>query len=293
MLLQASTRSLVMFENLVVPVDLSSTSLRVVPLAARMAAQVGGRVAVLTVVERPARVDQARAALADQIEQLGPQPVSIKQVVQADGSVVDSVARHLDDNPGSMVLMSSHGHGRSAALLGNTADALLRATFGPIIVVGPHAHDAAGDLGGTYVVPLDGSDRADGVLPIVAAWTHEFGGTPWLVEVVSDTLESSEDFNESSFVHRRAEQLGRTTHREVEFEVLHGRHAAGPIVDFARWRNASLVFMATHGRTGLERITAGSVTADVVREIGVPVVLFRPPHLTRSDRVVATATTRT
>lgn len=279
-----------MFENLVVPVDLSSTSLRVVPLAARMAAQVGGRVAVLTVVDRPARVHEARAALADQIEQLGPQPVPIKEVVQTDDSVVAAIGRHLDENPGSMVLMSSHGHGRSAALLGNTADELLRATFGPVIVVGPHAHAASGDLGGTYVVPLDGSDRADGVLPIVAAWTHEFGGTPWLVEVVSDALQSSEDFNESSFVHRRAEQLGRTTHREVEFEVLHGKHAAGPIVDFARWRDASLVFMATHGRTGLDRLTTGSVTADVVRDIEVPVVLFRPPELARAHRVAAEST---
>lgn len=273
-----------MFENLLVPVDLSSTSLRVVPLAARMAAQVGGRVTVLTVVDRPARVHEARAALADQIEQLGPQPAPIKEVAQNDSSVVGAVARHLEDNPGSMVLMSSHGHGRSAALLGNTADELLRATFGPVIVVGPHAHDASGDLGGTYVVPLDGSDRADCVLPIVAAWTREFGGRPWLVEVVSDAPQSSEDFNESSFVHRRAEQLGRTTHREVEFEVLHGKHAAGAIVDFARWRNASLVFMATHGRTGLDRLTTGSVTAHVVRDIEVPVVMFRPPKLALSHR---------
>jgi nucleotide-binding universal stress UspA family protein len=281
-----------MFENLVIPVDLSPAALRVVPLAARMAAQVGGRVDVLTVVDRPGRVVAARAELSDQIEQLGAQPVPIRQLVHADRSVVGVVARHLDDNPGSMVLMSSHGHGRAATLLGSTADELLRATFGPLIVVGPHAHDATGDLGGTYVVPLDGSGRADGVLPIVAAWTHEFGGTPWLVEVVSETAPVNDDVSESSLVHTRAAELGRQLHREIEFEVLHGKHPSGPITDFARWRHASLVFMATHGRTGLERLTTGSVTADVVRHIEVPVVMFRPPHLARSEQRVAATTRR-
>ena len=281
-----------MFENLVVPVDLSSTALRVVPVAARMAAQVGGRVDVLTVVDALADVPIARTSLAGHIERLGPQPVPIVQIVQPSLSVVGAITRHLDDHPGSMVLMSSHGHGRAAALLGSTVDELLRATFGPVIVVGPHAHDVAGDLGGTYVVPLDGSDRADGVLPIVAAWTHEFGGTPWLVEVVNDAFPASADTSESAFVHTRAMELGRQIHREIEFEVLHGNHAAGPIVDFARWRDASLVFMATHGRTGMERLTTGSVTADVVRHIGVPVVMFRPPQFARSERLVAAAATR-
>jgi nucleotide-binding universal stress UspA family protein len=280
-----------MFENLVVPVDLSSTSLRVVPVAARMAAQVGGRVDVLTVVDTLADLPSARATLADHMERIGRQPAPIEQVVQPSRSVVGAITRHLDDNPGSMVLMSSHGHGRAAALLGSTVDELLRATFGPVIVVGPHAHDTTGDLGGTYVVPLDGSVRADGVLPIVAAWTHEFGGTPWLVEVVNDTSPANADISESAFVHTRAIDLGRQIHREIEFEVLHGNHAAGPIVDFARWRGASLVFMATHGRTGIERLTTGSVTADVVRHVGMPVVMFRPPHFARSERLVAAATT--
>jgi nucleotide-binding universal stress UspA family protein len=48
--------------------------------------------------------------------------------------------------------------------------------------------------------------------------------------------------------------------------------------------------MATHGRTGLDRLTTGSVTADVVRDIEVPVVMFRPPKLALSHRVAAEST---
>jgi hypothetical protein len=51
-----------------------------------------------------------------------------------------------------MVVMSSHGHGRSAAVLGSVTTSCCGA-FGPIVVVGPHASPTAGELHGSYVVP--------------------------------------------------------------------------------------------------------------------------------------------
>lgn len=277
-----------MFENLVVPVDLSKASIDAVAVAARMAAQVGGQVDAVTVVDRLADVAVARADLADGIERLGPQPVEVHQLVHASPSVIEAITRHVEHNPGSMVLMSSHGHGRSAAVLGSTVDELLRAMYGPVIVVGPHASECSGDLGGTYVVPLDGSARADGVIPIVAAWATEFKGTPWLVAVIDDALYPTErDIVESSYVSVRAGDLKHRISRDIQFEVLHGRHAGHPIVDFAGSQNASLIFMATHGRTGLERLTAGSVAADVVRHARIPVVLFRPPDVRQPHAATA------
>jgi nucleotide-binding universal stress UspA family protein len=282
-----------MFENLVVPVDLSWASIDAVAVAARIAAQVGGRVEAITVVDRLADVPLARADLAYGIERLGPQPVEVHQLVHASQSVTGAITRHIEHNAGSMVLMSSHGHGRAAGVLGSTVDELLRAMFGPVIVVGPHAAEYSGALGGTYVVPLDGSSRADGVIPIVAAWATEFNGTPWLVEVIDDAVYPSErDIIESSYVSVRAGDLRRRIARDVQFEVLHGRHTGNSIVDFAEGQDASLIFMATHGRTGLERLTAGSVAADVIRHARVPVVLFRPPDVRQPNRVGVLAAAR-
>jgi nucleotide-binding universal stress UspA family protein len=271
-----------MFQNLVVPVDLSKTSIDAVAVAARMAARVGGRVDAITVIEHLSDLPMARADLAEGIDRLGPQPVEVRQLIHTSRSVIGAITRHVEREEGSMIVMSSHGHGRSAAVLGSTVDELLRATFGPLIVVGPHAAEFSGDLGGTYVVPLDGSPRADGVIPIVGAWATEFGGTPWLVEVIDEAfIPTGAEIVESSYVSARAGDLQRRIGREVSFEVLHGRHPGHPIVDFARSQSASLIFMATHGRTGLERLTAGSVAADVVRHAEVPVVLFRPPEVKR------------
>ncbi|MFL6287015.1 MAG: universal stress protein [Actinomycetes bacterium] len=68
--------------------------------------------------------------------------------------------------------------------------------------------------------------------------------------------------------------------------MLHGGHAGRSITDFADETGASLIFMSTHGRTGLARLRSGSVAAEVVRHARCPVVLFRPPEL-RDDADLA------
>jgi nucleotide-binding universal stress UspA family protein len=268
-----------MFDHLVVPVDGSAASFRAVPVACRIAAPVEGRVEVLTVVDRLADVGPAREMLAQGMRQLGPLPVEPAQLVHASHTVAGAISNHIEYSQGGMVLMSARGHGRSAAILGSTTDDVLRAMFGPVIVIGPHATESPGRLDGNYVVPLDGSPRSEGVLPIVAAWATEFGGVPWLVEVAQEGSATAADIIESSFVNNRATALRRRITRPVEFEVLHSDHPAREIVRFADDSDASFIFMATHGRTGFERLRAGSVAAGVVHHAHCPVVMFRPPEL--------------
>ena len=49
------------------------------------------------------------------------------------------------------------------------------------------------------------------------------------------------------------------------------------IIEVARDRKVDLIAMATHGRTGLARLTLGSVAERVVRTAGVPVLSLRGP----------------
>ncbi len=51
---------------------------------------------------------------------------------------------------------------------------------------------------------------------------------------------------------------------------------AAEIVRFVDEHNIGLVAMATHGRTGLQRLVLGSVAEQVLRRVGVPVLLIRP-----------------
>ncbi len=268
-----------MFQHLIVPIDGSAASWSAVPVAGRMAAAVDGKLEVVTVVDRLADVRPAQNDLEQGLENIGQLPVEPIAQVLANDSVSRALATHLESTSGATVVMSSHGHGRSAAVLGSTADELLRLTYGPIVVVGPQVGDAAGTLDGTYVVPVDGSDAGERILPIAEAWAIEFGAVPWIVEVISPSVRVSADVFESAYPSRLAHRMHADTGHEIEFEVLHGDRPSKAIVDFAERMEASFIFACTHGRTGLERLRLGSVSAELVRHSPCPVVLHRPPHL--------------
>lgn len=62
---------------------------------------------------------------------------------------------------------------------------------------------------------------------------------------------------------------------DVDLEVRFG-DPHGEILDAARERAADLIVMTTHGRSGLSRALAGSVTEAVLRRAPVPVLTIRP-----------------
>ncbi len=268
-----------MFQQLVVPIDGSAASWHAVPVAARMAAAVDGKLEVVTVVDRLADITAAQRALQDGLAQLGELAVEPMSQVLASDSVATAVADHVESMTGGMVAMSSHGHGRTAAVLGSVTDELLRRLYGPIVVVGPHVPADAGTLDGSYVAALDGSDRSRAIVPIIGAWAVEFGGTPWLVEVLDTVATSSGDVFESAYVSRVAHEVQTSIGHEVQYETLHGDRPSRAIVDFADRLGASLMFLTTHGRSGLDRLRLGSVASEVVRHATCPVVLHRPPTL--------------
>ena len=69
-----------------------------------------------------------------------------------------------------------------------------------------------------------------------------------------------------------ADMVGKVKIAEVvETGIPHNK-----IVTKAEEENADLIVMSTHGRTGLEQIMLGSVTAKVIARAGCPVLSIRP-----------------
>jgi nucleotide-binding universal stress UspA family protein len=154
-----------------------------------------------------------------------------------------------------------------------------------LVVVGPRCDVGADEApAGTYVVALDGSIGDEGVIPVVAAWTVEFGGTPWLVDVVERWARRAPDVVESAYVNHRAGRLRRRIGRDVEHETLHGDHPARAIVEFAGDAAASLIFVGTDADTRSERRRRGSLAAQIVRHAACPVVMLRLPEVKPSPR---------
>ncbi len=77
--------------------------------------------------------------------------------------------------------------------------------------------------------------------------------------------------------HVKQAFAGRPSVSEVQFFV-HARigHAADEVLNLAREVGADLVFVGSHGTTGLERLILGSVSERVVREAHCPVMVVRP-----------------
>lgn len=66
----------------------------------------------------------------------------------------------------------------------------------------------------------------------------------------------------------------------VHTTAVHATDAAATIVEAASDPGVRMVVMATHGRSGIGRVVAGSVTTHVLRHVGRPVLVVPPA---RSD----------
>jgi nucleotide-binding universal stress UspA family protein len=167
-------------------------------------------------------------------------------------------------------------------------------------------HHAAGDqsalnLYARIVVALDGSARAELVLPYVEALAEQFGSSVTLLRstTASDVIAApaiaatmsplapniaAPPIDPSAVVaaeRREAERYldalaQRLRHYglTVDYEQDEGS-AADVIIERARQLDASLIAMTTHGRGGLERLVVGSTAEAVLRHAPCPVLLIR------------------
>ncbi|MBX3011851.1 MAG: universal stress protein [Caldilineaceae bacterium] len=139
------------------------------------------------------------------------------------------------------------------------------------------------------LVPLDGSKRAERILPHVEELAKKFGSQLVLLQVVEPTVVLAApydmghyyDINQLERITEEAKQYLRSLQGEfaakgVEVEALVD---SGPIVtcilEEAVRKDADLIAMASHGRTGLARAFYGSVAAGILNQADRPLLLIR------------------
>jgi len=160
----------------------------------------------------------------------------------------------------------------------------------------PAALVGGGALPRRIVVALDGSARAERVLPLVEelatrararvtlvrAWPRRPAADPSSAVVArlggalaapSDRIELKLRREAWRYLEETAERLrGRGV--AADYELVEGP-AGETIVDEAEALGAELVAMTTHGRSGLGRLAVGSVADYVMRHSSCPVLLAR------------------
>jgi nucleotide-binding universal stress UspA family protein len=183
--------------------------------------------------------------------------------------------------------MSTHGRGGlRRTIFGSVADALMRQTTRPVLLIPPGCKQSwAAQHPGLVLVPLDGSRLAEQALGPAAELAARFDAELLLVRVLSPVLHTryrkgkvvlaSAGFDEVedawTYLSDHAERLRAAGHRASVW-VLVGP-AAASIADAARTEHADAIVMTTHGRHGVGRLLLGSTADGILQRTGVPVVL--------------------
>jgi nucleotide-binding universal stress UspA family protein len=145
------------------------------------------------------------------------------------------------------------------------------------------------DMYNTILVPLDGSKRAEAILPHVEELAQRYGAEVIVLQVVDPPRVvlgpqgTYVPLHQQAFEQRKNQAesyLAALQEKLCEKGVeARPRVAYGPVVeaiiDAARREGADLIAIASHGRSGLSRVFYGSVAAGVLHRADRPLLLIR------------------
>jgi nucleotide-binding universal stress UspA family protein len=216
-----------------------------------------------------------------------------------DGPVSLTIQAVVQELRADLVVMSTHGRGpMSRAWLGSIADALVRDSGVPILLVRPDGEEAP-DLGTEValrhvLIPLDGSTVAESVLELALSLGRSWDARYTLLRLVRyptqavsaylpDTVQMVEQIvregtaTAEEYLSRAATRLSESG-VAVETEVAVVNSVARGIIQHADELRVDLIALASHGHGGFRRAVLGSVADKVVRGAVQTVLVVRAPE---------------
>jgi len=141
----------------------------------------------------------------------------------------------------------------------------------------------------TILAPLDGSKRAEKILPYVEALAQKFGATLVLMQVVDPAVTEAAPYDivpnydpeqaarlmdeAKDYLNKLKEQFQS---KGIETKtVFESGSIVLSIIDVATREQADLIAIASHGRTGLARVFYGSVAAGLLNRTDWPLLIIR------------------
>jgi nucleotide-binding universal stress UspA family protein len=118
------------------------------------------------------------------------------------------------------------------------------------------------------LVPVDGSEFAEQMIPYAAALSRKTGAKLALLRIVSDASEQDQG-------RRQVGERAASIDAEALCVVAKG-DVAPAIRAEANKTPGTLVAMSSHGRSGAAEAIFGSVALDLIRSAKQPVVVYRP-----------------
>jgi nucleotide-binding universal stress UspA family protein len=300
-----------MIESILVPLDGSIFAEHAMPAAIDLARRNGATLHLVRVhqppilpsPDAPVIVDAAwtealRTEEQAYIERIAEQEIAPTglQFVQrlVDGFPADALSDYARAEGIDLIVMTTHGRGGfSRFWLGSVADALVRQSRTPVLLIRPRAEEPVDELPPALrhiLVPTDGSQLSYGILDKALALGGPANTRFTLLRVLAPRPlapfpRASWDVDRDVPREERAAALaeldevaGRLRVHGVEAECAVVVHpvAAQAIIDFSVTHAVDAITLATSGRSGWTRVALGSVADKVMRATTLPVLLFRP-----------------
>jgi len=211
--------------------------------------------------------------------------------------IVSALGRFSRMVSADLIVMTSHGRGGfSRAWMGNVADAMIRGTGLPVLVVRADAPSLGPSAVRHLMIALDGSTLAERVLPVALAIAAAMAARITLVRVAIvhwvvpraspvaqvDSRDLAEQRREAEAYFAnllsRLRAPGVTIYAEVVDEpvtMLPETGAARALLRSVASLNADVIAIATHGLGGARRWWLGSVADKIVRGAPVATLVMR------------------
>jgi nucleotide-binding universal stress UspA family protein len=300
-----------MYSKILIPLDGSKTAENVLPFARCFARSLQIPVELLAVVDMAEMARNVSAAeglfldtlIEDEARRYGNYlegvaknfPIGSVQYAVGKGKAADVIIESAAGEKETLIAMATHGRsGLGRFLLGSVAEKVLRGASNPLLLIRGAEKTPPWDLPAlkSIVVPLDGSELAESILPSVEELAKKLDLEVTLLGVYGVPYGASsagEGFYNTTriepfigrlrsktfeYLEKKAAELKSKGLDKVTFVAKEGL-AADEIISTARRTPDTLIAMCSHGRAGVTRWMLGSVTETVVRHSGDPVFVVR------------------
>ena len=299
-----------MFDPILVPLDGSLLAECVLPHASAIARAFNSRVMLLRALDRNQAAEKAQLfdLLNWQINKTGAKLYLEKtsarlqksdlrvEVTVLEGLVAESITDFAQSQGMKLIILSSHGRsGLSQWGLSSVTQKIIFSAPTSVLIIRAHqptASDLDERLYTRIMVPLDGSRRAENVLPIVTVLARFHQSRIHLVHVVRapemarQMPLAREDVDLSNrIIARNREEAIRYLDQvrlhsplegiDVETHLLTGDNAASALHEFSDQENIDLVALSAHGYSGNNRWPYGSMVNNFILYSKVPLIIVQ------------------
>jgi nucleotide-binding universal stress UspA family protein len=199
----------------------------------------------------------------------------------------ERIVEYADERDVDLVVMGTHGRrGVDRMLFGSVTEEVVRTAPCPTLTVRADADVSPGQAVARILVPVDFSDASEAAVDHAKEIALTYGAEIDLLHVVEEPFYpppygiDSVSFPTQEVLDRVEKQLGDMVREKIGYEHAMVEatvgHPVDGILEYVDSREIDLVVIATHGRTGLDRMMLGSVAERVLRRSPAPVFVVKP-----------------